>query len=215
MEALENSQTKEQKIYGLGVGQVINNIDATGMARVQVLLPWMPGIEPWARVVTPSAGTLRGIYFIPQIGDEVIVAFNHGDVADAYVLGSLWNTIDRPPALLTTDPINKRLIVTPTGQTIAIDDLQQSVTITNTTKQKLELGLDAVKIEAGTPVTPAQASVKLDSLGNVTIEGALSITLKAQSITLDGTNVTIKGSASATLQSAGDCTIKGSMVHIN
>lgn len=215
LEALENSESREQKIYGLGVGRVINNIDVTGMARVQVMLPWMPGIEPWARLVTPSAGMLRGMYFIPQVDDEVIVAFNHGDVADAYILGSLWNMIDRPPGVLTTDPVTKRLIVTPTGQTIAIDDLEQSVTITNTTRQKLKLGLDAVTLEAGTAVTPAQASVKLDSLGNVTIEGALSITLKAPSITLDGANVTIKGSASALLQSSGDCTIKGTFVRIN
>ena len=51
MEALENSRSEEQQIYGLGIGRVINNIDATGMARVQVSLPWLPGIEPWARIV--------------------------------------------------------------------------------------------------------------------------------------------------------------------
>jgi uncharacterized protein involved in type VI secretion and phage assembly len=214
-EALENSRSEEQQIYGLGIGRVINNIDATGMARVQVSLPWLPGIEPWARIVTPSAGALRGIYFVPQVDDEVIVAFNHGDVADAYVLGSLWNTLDRPPASQPTDPVTKRLIVTPAKQTIAIDDVEQSVTITNATRQKIEAGIDAVRLEAGTVPPPARSSVKLDSQGNVTIEGAVSITLKAPNITIDGTNVTIKGAASATLQSAGDCVIKGTLVHIN
>jgi phage baseplate assembly protein gpV len=215
MEALDNSRSEEQRIYGLGIGRVINNIDATGMARVQVSLPWMPGIEPWARIVTPSAGALRGIYFVPQIDDEVIVAFNHGDVTDAYVMGSLWNTLDRPPASLPTDPVTKRLIVTPAHQTIAIDDLEQSVTITNSTQQKIELGIDAVMLEAGTVPPPVRASVKLDSVGNITIDGAVSITLKAPNITIDGTNVTVKGTASTTLQSAGDCVIKGALVHIN
>src|SRR4051812_46011120 len=136
MEALDNSRSEEEPIYGLGIGRIINNIDATGMARVQVSLPWIPGIEPWARVVTPSAGALRGIYFVPQIDEEVIVAFNHGDIADCYVLGSLWNTIDRPPTSLPSDAVTKRLIVTPAQQTIAIDDFEQSVTITNSTQQK-------------------------------------------------------------------------------
>ena len=145
----------------------------------------------------------------------MIVAFNHGDVADAYVLGSLWNTLDRPPASLPTDPVTKRLIVTPAKQTIAIDDFEQSVTITNSTQQKIEAGIDAVTLEAGTVPPPTRSSVKLDSLGNVTIEGAVSITLKAPSITIDGTNVTVKGTASATLQSSGDCVIKGMLVHIN
>ena len=70
----------------------------------------------------------------------MIVAFNHGDVADAYVLGSLWNTLDRPPASLLTDPVTKRLIVTPAKQTIAIDDAEQSVTITNSTRRRSRPG---------------------------------------------------------------------------
>jgi uncharacterized protein involved in type VI secretion and phage assembly len=216
MEALDNSRSEEQPIYGLGIGRVIDNIDCTGMARVQVSLHWMPGIDPWARVVTPSAGALHGIYFMPQIDDEVIVAYNHGDVADIYILGSLWNTLDRPPASLPTDPVGKRLIVTPARQTIAIDDHEQSVTITNSTQQKIELAKDAVRLEAGNLPPQARAAIKLDSVGNVLIEGAVSITLKAPNITIDATtSVTVQGKASATLTSDGNCVIHGMLVHIN
>src|SRR3712207_7582644 len=97
-QAIEDA-TQEQRIYGVTIGRVVNNLDAMGEARVQVSLPWMPGVEPWARVAAPSAGSSRGMYFIPQVDDEVLVAFNHGDVSDAYILGSLWNALDRPPAL--------------------------------------------------------------------------------------------------------------------
>ena len=77
-------EREEKKIFGVALGQVINNVDATGQARVQVLLPWMPGVEPWARVVAAGAGMSRGFYSLPQIGDEVLVAFNQGDVWGEY-----------------------------------------------------------------------------------------------------------------------------------
>ena len=76
---------------------------ATAVRRVQLALPWLPGYQPWARLANQSAGTDRGSYFVPQAGDEVLVAFNHGDVREPYVLGSLWNTIDKPPADDPTD----------------------------------------------------------------------------------------------------------------
>lgn len=205
----------EPRIYGITLGRVVNNFDTTGQSRVQVSLSWLPGVEPWARIASPSAGKDRGMYFIPQIDDEVVIAFNHGDVTDAYILGSLWNALDRPPAPLPSDATTKRLIVTPAGHRIEIDDLLQSVTITTTTKQKVTLAPDAVTLEAGTPVAPGLASLKLDSAGNVTLKGAVSITLQAPSITLDGTRVAVKGTASASLESAGDTAVKGALVRIN
>ena len=53
------------------------------------MLPWLPGFMPWARLSTQMAGMGRGSFFVPQIGDEVLVAFNHGDVREPYVLGTL------------------------------------------------------------------------------------------------------------------------------
>ena len=67
------------------------------------MLPWLPGLMPWARLSNMMAGMGRGSFFVPQIGDEVLVAFNHGDVREPYVIGTLWNTMDRPPALSPTD----------------------------------------------------------------------------------------------------------------
>src|SRR3569833_559736 len=95
----------DKKVFGVTTATVINNIDCNGEGRVQLLLPWLPGYLPWARMATPMAGMGRGTYFIPQIGDEVVVAFNHGDVREPYILGTTWNTIDKPPALGPTDPV--------------------------------------------------------------------------------------------------------------
>src|SRR6516225_12492049 len=102
-----------EKVVGLSVATVINNIDSTGEARVQLMLPWLPGLTPWARVATTMAGMLRGTFFVPQIGDEVLVAFNQGDIREPFVVGTLWNTIDRPPSLSPTDAVTQRKIRTP------------------------------------------------------------------------------------------------------
>src|ERR1043166_5031871 len=124
---------EDQRIYGVAPAMVINNIDSIGEGRVQVILPWLPGYMPWARVATLMGGMMRGTFFQPQIGDEVLVAFNQGDVREPYILGGLWSTIDRPPSLLPTDAVNKRTIRTPLGQELEFDDLLQSVTLKNTT----------------------------------------------------------------------------------
>jgi len=205
----------EQKIYGVALGMVLNNVDMTGEARVQVQLAWLPGYEPWARLCMLMAGMSRGTYFIPQIGDEVLVAFNHGDVREPFVLGTLWNTMDKPPTAVPTDAVTKRSIRTPLGHELEFDDALQTVTITTSTKQKLSMGPKEVELAAGTFPPPTRASISLDVLGNVTIQAMKSLTLKAPDITIDGGMVTIKGKAGATLDGGADCTIKGLTVNIN
>lgn len=209
-----DDEKQDDHIYGVAVATVVDNIDLLGEARVQLNLPWVPGFLPWARIATTMAGMMRGTYFIPQIGDEVLVAFNQGDIREPFVIGALWNTLDRPPSLLQTDPINKRLIRTPLGQQVVFDDLQQSVTINNTNLQTLTLGAATASLEAGTLPPPSKSSVSLDVLGNVTITGALSITLKAPSIVLNGETVQITGTASATLNGGAQCTIAGLQIDI-
>lgn len=209
-----DDEKQDDHVYGVAVATVVNNIDLLSEARVQLNLPWAPGFLPWARVATTMAGMARGTYFIPQIGDEVLVAFNQGDIREPFVIGALWNTLDRPPALLPTDPLMKRLIRTPHGQQVVFDDLANSVTISNTTQQTLTLGVASASLEAGTLPPPSKSSVSLDVGGNVTITGAESITLQAPSIVLNGAKVQINGTASATLNGGTQCTIGGLQIDI-
>jgi phage baseplate assembly protein gpV len=205
---------KEKKVSGVTTAVVIDNIDCMAEARVQLKLPWLPGFEPWARVATPMAGMGRGTFFIPQIGDEVLVAFNHGDVREPYIIGSLWNTLDRPPALSPTDAVTKRVIRTPLGQEVSFDEALQTVSISNTTKQTLTLGPMEAELAAGTFPPPTKASVTLSLTGEVTIEGAATITLKAPLIRLEGKVVEISAKAAATLNGGGHCTIAGGQIDI-
>ena len=140
----EETSNSDRQITGVAVGQVIDNTDALTMGRVQIQLPWLPDIQPWARVAVLMAGPNRGTFFIPQPGDEVLVAFNHGDIREPFVIGSLWNGVDQPPATDLGDAVSKRLIHTPAGLELEFDDKKTSVTITI----KQELSADAGSVGA-------------------------------------------------------------------
>jgi uncharacterized protein involved in type VI secretion and phage assembly len=200
----------DKKIFGVSVATVLNNIDCTGEARVMLLLPWLPGYTPWARLSSPMAGMGRGMYFVPQIGDEVLVAFNHGDVREPYVLGTCWNTIDQPPALAPTDPVTKRKIRTPLGHELSFDEAQQSVTLSSNMLSTVTL--DAMKAQLSTPL----ASVTIDKAGGVTIKAATKITLDAPVIEIKAkTLLSLRSSGAALLKAAATAFIKGALVKIN
>lgn len=201
----------DRRIYGVTLGQVVDNLDSTSEGRVQVSLPWMPGIEPWCRVASLSAGDDRGIYFMPQVGDEVLVAFDQGDVRDAFVIGSLWNASDQPPADRPSDAVSRRVIRTPAGHEIVLDDLEQSIVITSSGGQKVTMDAQQIELDAG----DGAAKVKLETAGNVTIEAALDLKLKATTVSIEGTTIDVKASAAGMLDGGGSCTVKGATVRIN
>jgi uncharacterized protein involved in type VI secretion and phage assembly len=201
----------EPRLYGVAVAEVIGNVDTTGGARVQLRLPWMPGYEPWARVAALFAGNNRGAFFMPQVGDEVLVAFNHGDVRDPYVLGGLWNGQDSPPATGATDATSKRVIRTPAGHEIELDDTAQSVTVTTSSGQKLVLGPEKIELKTNGDT----ATLTMETSGRIQVKASTEIELKATSIKLNGTALDLKASASATLDGGGACDVKAGLVRIN
>ena len=95
----ETEEEEPKRFYGVTIGKVINLIDLMLLGRVQLQLPFIDDLDlsPWARIAVPMAGALSGVAFLPQIGDEVLVAFEHGDVNVPYVIGSLWNGMAPPP----------------------------------------------------------------------------------------------------------------------
>ena len=199
-----------QKVNGVSVATVINNIDSTSEARVQIMLPWLPGFMPWARVAAPMAGMLRGTFFMPQIGDEVLVAFNQGDVREPYILGTLWNTIDRPPMLAPTDAVTQRKIRTPLGHELSFDEATQSVTLASNTFSTVKL--DPLKAEISTPL----ARVTIGKDGDVTISAATRLTLDAPVIEINArTLLSIQSNGAATLKAAAACSVEGAVVKIN
>lgn len=202
----------DNRIYGVTVATVVDNIDLTGQGRVQVRLPWLPGIFPWARVAVPMAGPNRGMYFIPQEKDEVLVAFNHGDIREPYIIGSLWNAQDRPPVDSPQDAVDKCVIRTPRGHRIELDDKEQSITITGSTGHKITIEPKDIKVE--TAKGTVKVSLEQES-GNTSVEAKGSLTISAENITLDARNlITIRGRNSE-IDGGEFCDLHAGTVKIN
>ena len=167
--------------HGVVIGVVDDLDDPEGLARVKVTFPHLAD-EPsnWARLAQPMAGAGRGTFFRPQKGDEVLVACEHGDIRQPYVLGALWSKTDQPPDQTgaATDN-NIRVIVSRSGHRITLDDTQGSERIEITD----HAGKQAVVLD-GSSVT-----VRADD-GQVTIKASRDITVSADgnlNLTANGT----------------------------
>ena len=109
------------KQYPGVVTAIVKNLeDPDGQGRIELQFPWLSDSlrSSWAPVAVPLAGKRRGVFFMPEIDDEVLVAFEHGDFNHPYIVGYLWNGVDTPPE---SDPKN-RVIVTPGGHTLRFED---------------------------------------------------------------------------------------------
>ena len=192
---------------GVAVAIVRDNKDNSGMGRVKVSFPWhsQPQESYWARVATPMAGKNRGIYFIPEVNDEVLVAFERGDLRFPYVVGSLWNGQDSAPQNNGDGKNDIRVIHSRADTKITINDKSGSASIQIEIANGQRLTLDKDKAELA---DKNGNKVTMQASGAMTLEAATSITLKAPQITLDA-------SGTMTVKSGGTMTVQGSLVQIN
>src|SRR5262249_12319437 len=112
---------------------VSNNKDTDMGGRIKVSFPWLGDqVEStWARIATPLAGNGRGMYWLPEVNDEVLLAFEHGDMNRPYVLGDLWNGVDHVPKSANDvvggdGKVTQRIIQTTSGHTVVLDDSSDS-----------------------------------------------------------------------------------------
>jgi len=197
------------KIQGVAIGVVTNNQDPDGLHRVKVKFPWLSDSDEsaWARVATPMAGNDRGLYFLPEVDDEVLVAFEQGDLRFPYIVGALWNGKDAPPSNNEDGKNNVRMIKSRSGHKIMLNDEDGKEKIEVTDKDGKNSGV-------------------LDIANNtITITSDKDIILSATkgTIKLDAQKVEIKTSADAKIEAgagmdvkaSGTMNVKGATVNIN
>ena len=196
------------KFFGVVVGRVINPLDPMLLGRVQVQLPVIDSLDlsPWARVATPMAGPAHGMYFIPNPGDEVLVAFENGDVNVPYIIGSLWNAMSPPPLPSPVPQI--RMIRTLVGNTLLFTEAPPSITLLTPSGQMLEMSPAGIQIVDGVNVINMTPDGVTITGPNVNLVGTATVNITAP-------NVTINGVDSASLLSAGLCNVTAPLVKIN
>jgi uncharacterized protein involved in type VI secretion and phage assembly len=132
------------KIPGVVTGIVKSVEDPDQQGRVQVSFPFLGGQNDstWAPVATLMAGGGRGSWFMPEVGDEVLVAFNQEDVSHPYIIGFLWNGQDKPPVSDTDITAKVRRLRTVSGHRIDFDDSNGAEKITIHTQGGHEIVMD-------------------------------------------------------------------------
>lgn len=226
-----NNVSNKPTAGGVLTGLVTDNNDPESRGRVKVKLTSMgENIESfWLPLVSTNAGNTRGIAFLPEINDEVVVAFQNGDANHGYVLGMVWNGADPLPKptgqLLSGRSVVRRVIRSRVGHEIVLVDFpitpEGIIIIDKTTNNFIKVMTQPDKIEI-----QCQSDIQVTSkTGNITVKAdAGKVTIQAaQNIELNATaQVKIHGGAGVQITGAmidvkadGITNVKGAMVNIN
>lgn len=182
--------------YGVYPALVTDIRDPDGQGRVKITLPWVSDtesarFEAWARIAVLMAGNNRGTWFIPDVNDEVLVAFEGSNVRKPYVIGMLWNGSDKSPESMDGAGNNyKKVICSRNGVKVTLDD---------------QNGQESCKIE-----TPGGQSVTLkDGPGSVEI-----VDSNGNSVKLETSGITVTASAKVTVN-ASQVQVSAGMVSVD
>ncbi len=223
---------------GLHIG-IVKKLDADpyGECLIQVSVPILTedteGV--WARLTQFHASNGFGAFFIPEIGDEVILGFLNNDPSHPVVLGSVYSSKNKPPYDLSADNYTKAIVtqskltvefddenkvitlMTPGGNKILISDKDKSILISDQNSNKIELSGSGIVLDSA-------KDIKISSKANVSIEGTTGVNIKSSAdVKIEGLNIsqaanvgfTATGNATAEVSASGQTTIKGAIVMIN
>jgi uncharacterized protein involved in type VI secretion and phage assembly len=207
----DDHRGRGHRMAGLVLGVVTNCSDDRG--RVKIKFPWLSDDyeSDWVRVLQLGAGANRGLVLLPEVNDEVLVGFEHGDTRRPYVLGGLFNGVDTAPFGNAVDANAGTVITrgfrTRAGHELIFTDTEGKERIELHTKDsKVAFTLDAAN---GNLTVEAKGDVVVKATGNASITAGKDFTVEA---TGSGTIHAKKG---LTLQSDGDVKVKGKAIALN
>ncbi|MCP4432947.1 MAG: type VI secretion system tip protein VgrG [Gammaproteobacteria bacterium] len=225
-------------VEGLQIGVVMKlDEDPKEQNRIQVSVPILQAETEgvWARLANFYASNTFGNFFIPEIGDEVILGYLNNDPSSPVILGSLYGNKQVPPYEFTANNFTKA-IVTKSQLKIEFDDDKKIITITtpgenqfifsdedrsiqmqDQNNNKVTLNSDGISLSSPKDIKiSAQGQISLDAMDKIDLSAKADISAAGLNVNLDAqVGITAKGSASAELSASGQTTIKGAMVMIN
>lgn len=194
------------------VALVTNNSDPDGMGRVKLKFPWLSDSyeSDWARMTQLAAGPDSGGCFLPEVNDEVLVAFEFGDVRRPVVIGGLHNGKDKPKlgdGLFDNGKVKRRGLVSRQGHRVVLfDDPGKSGIALISSNGSIRVSLNETKNEIH---LYCQGKIVLEAQGDLTLSSQQNISLQAQN------QLKLEGQAGASLNSSAQVEVKGGVVRIN
>jgi phage protein D len=184
------------------IGIVTNNEDEDDLGRVKVKFPTLADdLESyWCRLLTPMAGGGRGFFALPEVNDEVMVAFEQG--ASPVIIGALWNGVDKPPLgkadAVKDGKVVQRIFKSRAGHQLLFDDTEGEEQV-------------VIKDKKGNQIVFECKTDKLviKTAGDIEVEasGKLSVAAKG--------DMTLSTRANMTIEASGNLDIKGTMINLN
>lgn len=243
---LGNADDLRHVFVGVTVGIVTDIDDPDKLGRIKVKLlnrDKSTDETDFIRIASPMVGRQWGMFFFPEVGDEVLVAFGHGNIERPYVIGSLWNQNYKPPVEIQEKQNKERIIKTKSGHELIFHDEDQKDSIEIHTPKKLTVRLDdaneiisikdkmgnnimkidakngiiTVTAEKQLEVESGNAFMKLDATTNkITIESPQSLHIKSQQINIESTGtLNLTATSSINIKSDSATKIKGASIKLN
>lgn len=239
LDELGTTNKSAGKLNGVACGIVTNNKDPDKLGRLKVKFPWLSDDNEtdWVRMTTFMAGGERGSFFLPEVGDEVLVAFENGDINSPYVIGALWNGADNPIETNSDGKNNIRKIKSRSGHELIFNDEENKESLEIHTKaghkiilddssgkEKMEIkdksGDNSILIDSAKNAMAISSKMKIDvksgnnsilidsSANSIAISSQMKLSIKAQAIE-------IEAGGTMTIKSSGVLTLQGSLIKIN
>jgi phage baseplate assembly protein V len=185
----QNTQRREQPVHGISIAIVTGRM-GDGTYELRYLSMGANAPSAPARMMMPSAGSKRGVYWMPEVGDEVVVAFEGSDSNSPIILGALYNSNSAPPdQAKPSNDNNVRTIVSRSGHEITLDD-SPSNTGTLTLKAPLGIVLETAQLSLNVGgMAAAPGATPGTGIMNLTLPAALMV--QSAAITMNATAIAL------------------------
>ena len=219
----------DNRAPGPVVGLVTNNKDPEGWGRVKIKFPWLSDdVESdWARVAGIGAGSERGLFWLPEVNDEVLVAFEQGSTGRPYVIGGLWNGQDKPPLpvdkALEGGKVRQRALKSRAGHCLLlIDGSDEGLILETAGGHRLTLADEKKKViletSGGHKLTldDSKSEITVESTADLAIKSGANLTIEAGSkLELKGAMFSLNANGTGEVKAGATLDVKGSLVKIN